>query len=442
MKTKIFSLLSSILLIVGLAACDNHNYGPEIQARGQLSFDGLAIDVDDSQVVVESRATSVNVAEYIVTVTDNNGEVVIESEYAKLPEVVDLVVGNYTVTVESHEVKDAEFEHPYYKGTSNIKIEANKVTDVGVITCKFASICVSIDYSDAIWPLIGDDFMVRVRLNDEAELTFVPDKTDKSKTKSQRGYFKAVSDTYAHSLIVNPVGSISGESVNNLRQIFNNVMAGEHHIVSFKIKNPVPQPEQEGSVDPADQISIDHQVSDFNIDHNLDAEEPNLGTNDRPGQEDGNNQGGEEPTPPDDNNDISMTTPEPDPKNGFEDKLEFGVPTPTTTTASGMVNIKAESGIQHLYLEIETSDSEFRDIARQMFGEGRYDMANPTPGSEANLAELNLSYGDAIRNKTEVPFDITSFIPLLSGFPGQHVFKLTVVSQKAELSKSLIFIAE
>ena len=94
MKTKIFSLLSSILLIVGLAACDNHNYGPEIQARGQLSFDGLAIDVDDSQVVVESRATSVNVAEYIVTVTDNNGEVVIESEYAKLPEVVDLVVGN------------------------------------------------------------------------------------------------------------------------------------------------------------------------------------------------------------------------------------------------------------------------------------------------------------------------------------------------------------
>ena len=426
MKTKIFSLLSSILLIVGLAACDNHNYGPEIQARGQLSFDGLAIDVDDSQVVVESRATSVNVAEYIVTVTDNNGEVVIESEYAKLPEVVDLVVGNYTVTVESHEVKDAEFEHPYYKGTSNIKIEANKVTDVGVITCKFASICVSIDYSDAIWPLIGDDFMVRVRLNDEAELTFVPDKTDKSKTKSQRGYFKAVSDTYAHSLIVNPVGSISGESVNNLRQIFNNVMAGEHHIVSFKIKNPVPQPEQEGSVDPADQISIDHQVSDFNIDHNLDAEEPNLGTNDRPGQETPGETGDNEN--PNDKK-ISITSAS---KDLDVDNINNVVGVQQNDGHEYKVNIKSEAPLTHIRVKI-ISNSLTDEMLKEVGLAAEFDLAEPKELKETLGTTFGFPVEDQIIGQYEIPFDITPFVPLLNIYSGElHQFELTVEAKDGD----------
>lgn len=440
MKTKIFSLFSSILLIAALAACDHHTYGPDMQTRGQLSFDGLAIDVDDSKLIVESRA-GMDVSQYIVTVTDKLGEVIIQSEYAGLPEVIDLVEGDYTVTVESHDVQPAEFDRPYYKGEENVTIEKNKVTNLGTIECYFSSICVSMDYSDAIWKLLGDDFKVRVRLNDEAELTYVPDLTSLLKTKAVKGYFKAV-DRFntKHTLIVNPVGTVSGESVNHLRQIFTEVQGGEQHIVKFKIKNPTEMPEQTGTVDFADNITIEHSVETSDIDHNLDVEEPDLGNSGRPGQENPN-----QPEVPDDpvlptDSDVNMTTP--DAENG-KDKLQLDVPTPTTTTASGLVNITAESGLAHLYLEITSTNDEFAGIAVGMFGTGRYDMAYPTPGTEENLEELHLSYGAAILNKKEVPFDITSFISLLSEFKGTHTFKLTVVSNKpSELSKSLIFVAE
>lgn len=442
MKTKIFSLLSSILLIAGLASCDNHNYGPEIQARGQLSFAGLKVEVDDSEVLVESRADdALNLADFIVTVTDNQGAIVFQDRFGSLPEVLDLLVGSYTVSVESHEVQPAEFNKPYYKGSLNIAIEKDKIKDVGTVECDFSSICVSIDYSDAIWPLLGDDFEVRVRLNDNAELTFKPDLTNRKNTRDLKGYFKAVSDTYSHTLIVNPVGTIYGNSINELRRAFEGVKAGEHHIVKFKLKNPVEPPKQTGNLDPALDIEIDHEVFDHNVEYDpISSEEPNLGSEDRPGQENPNQpEVPDDPVPPTDS-DVNMTTPDP---TGGVDKLQFGVPTPTTTSASGVVNITAESGLAHLYLEITSTNEEFAGIAVSMFGTGRYDMAYPTPGSEANLDELNLSYGSAILNQKEVPFDITSFIPLLSGFKGTHTFKLTVVSNKpSELSKSLIFVAE
>ncbi|MDE6703713.1 MAG: DUF4493 domain-containing protein [Muribaculaceae bacterium] len=441
MKTKIFSLLSSILFIAAIAACDHHTYGPDMQARGQLSFDGLAIDIDDSKVIVESRAgVGVDVSHYLVTVIDNLGEQIIQSEYVDLPEVIDLAEGDYTVIVESHDVQPAEFDRPYYKGEKKVTIVKNKVSNLGTIDCKFSSICVSMDYSDAIWKLLGDDFMVRVRLNDEAELTYVPDLTSLPKTKAVKGYFKAVDRLNTnHTLIVNPIGTVSGESVNHLRQIFTEVQGGQQHIIKFKIKNPTEMPEQTGTVDFADNISIEHKVETNDINHNLEIEEPDYGNSGRPGQETPDVPGIDDPVPPTDS-DVNMTTPD---ATAGKDKLQFDVPTPTTTTASGLVNITAESGLAHLYLEITSTNDDFAGVAVDMFGTGRYDMAYPTPGTEEGLDDLNLSYGAAILNKKEVPFDITRFIPLLTGFKGTHTFKLTVVSNKSsELSKSLIFVAQ
>lgn len=416
MKTKIFSLLSSILLIAGLAACDNHNYGPDMQARGQLSFDGLAIDVDDSKTIVESRA-GVDVSQYIVTVTDKLGDIIIQSEYAKLPEVIDLGVGEYTVTVESHDVQPAEFSRPYYKGTETVKVEANKITDVGSITCKFSSICVSVDYSEFIWPLLGDDFMVRVRLNDEAELTFVPDRTDISKTRALKGYFKAVDMTTNHTLIVNPVGTVSGESVNHLRQIFDEVKAGEHHIVKFKIKNPTTPPVQEGSIDPVNNISIDHSVTDHDINHDLNTEEPDLGDNDRPGQENPN-----QPENPDEKA-ITITS--------ASDDLNVDAVNNVVGVEQGdgheyKVNIESKAPLTHVRVKI-ISNSLNDEMLEGVGLAAKFDLAEPGDLKEALGTNFGFPIENEIIGQTNVLFDITPFVPLLNIYPGElHQFELTV----------------
>lgn len=115
------------------------------------------------------------------------------------------------------------------------------------------------------------------------------------------------------------------------------------------------------------------------------------------------------------------------------------------TPKNGVVNIHADSGIAHLYLEVVTDNEEFKDIALQMFGEEKFDFADPNMSDEtkSQLDPLGLSYGDAIIDQTDVPFDISTFIPMLAGFSGTTTFKLTVVSNNgSELTKSLIFKAE
>ena len=75
---------------------------------------------------------------------------------------------------------------------------------------------------------------------------------------------------------------------------------------------------------------------------------------------------------------------------------------------NGIVNIHADSGIAHLYIKVDTDNDDFRDIALQMFGEDKFDFADPNMSEEskAQLEPLGLSYGDAILNQTDVTFDI------------------------------------
>lgn len=422
MKTKIFSLLSSILFIAGLASCDNHNYGPEIQARGQLSFAGLKVEVDDSEVLVESRADdALNLADFIVTVTDNQGAIVFQDRFGSLPEVLDLLVGSYTVSVESHEVQPAEFNKPYYKGSLNIAIEKDKIKDVGTVECDFSSICVSIDYSDAIWPLLGDDFEVRVRLNDNAELTFKPDLTNRKNTRDLKGYFKAVSDTYSHTLIVNPVGTIYGNSINELRRAFEGVKAGEHHIVKFKLKNPVEPPKQTGNLDPALDIEIDHEVFDHNVEYDpISSEEPNLGSEDRPGQENPNQP--EDPENPDEKA-ITITSASADLN---VDAVNNVVGVEQGDGHEYKVNIDSKAPLTHVRVKIISNSLD----AEMLEGVGlaaEFDLAEPGNLKDALGTNFGFPVENEIIGQTNVLFDITPFVPLLNIYPGElHQFELTV----------------
>lgn len=47
MKNKILRLIPLIALVLGLSACDDHNYGGEDVAEGSISFASFGVDVQE-----------------------------------------------------------------------------------------------------------------------------------------------------------------------------------------------------------------------------------------------------------------------------------------------------------------------------------------------------------------------------------------------------------
>lgn len=433
MKTKILSIFSILAVALGFTACDDHNYGPELTDEGTLSFASFDVKVESSEVEIESRA-DIDISDYTVKIINDKSVTVNSFVYSDLPEIIALPVGDYTVKVESHAVQKAEFDRPYYAGSKTISIKSNAVTDAGTITCTFASIRVSIRYADSLKPLLGDDVAVRVKANDNGELTFTRDET-------RSGYFEAVDGSTT--LVAIFEGTVNGVS-QWLRTELTDVQAGQHRIITFRIKGMPEPPAETGSIDLSGGISVDASIVTVDKDGNVTVEEDVLDSSDRPGQEEPE-ETPDDPTPPvDDTADVSMTS-----------ELDFDNPNLTTETVSpgyGQVNIHVGSGLAHLYLEVTSNDSEFAGIALAMFGEGKFDIANP-PSEESmgSLDKLGIDNGDAIRGETDVIFDITQFIPMLDGFyngangaNGIHSFKLNVVGNDAneDLTKTLTFIAE
>ena len=172
-------------------------------------------------------------------------------------------------------------------------------------------------------------------------------------------------------------------------------------------------------------INIDTSVETVDKDGNVSVDEENLGSDDRPGQEEPD--GPDDPTPPGppaEDSDVTIKS----------EDLNLEGDNKTSEVKSAVVNIHAESGLKHLYLEVSSTNEDFSGIALSMFGIGKFDIANPpTEESANNLKVLGLDCGEAIQNKQDVIFDISKFIPMLDnapGFPGKHIFKLTAVSNK------------
>lgn len=431
MKLKYSAIALLTTLSLGLGACDNHNYGAEGDTMGRVSFESFGVDVEDNETVIDTRA-SVDVSDYLVKVTDSRGVTKLECAYAAVPEVMTLPVGEYTIDVKSHAVLAAEFNHPYYAGSKSFTVKANDITDIGTVTCKFASIRVTVKYSENLKPLLGDDVEVIVEAGTGGRLVFTP---SAHPAESFSGYFEAVDESTT--LIATFKGTVAGNPDMWLRKELTDVKAGHHRIITFKIKGLPEPPEETGTIDPGSGITLDTTVEDVDREGNVTVDEEILDDKDRPGQE-------EPEVDPDDPN--KPDKPDPKPENDVnitaaDPNLVFDEEIVLPKTVSGVVNISCTSGLAHLYLEVTTTNDDFKGIAVSMFGEGRFDLAYPGTTGDT-LKQMGLDVGEDIINKPEVVFDISTFIPLLEGFAGTTTFKLTPVSNDGnELSKSLIFVA-
>lgn len=435
MKSKILSVLSILALSCGFSACDDHHYGNEPTEEGSISFVEFGIDVNDNQSEIETRA-GVDVSTFLVKIIDaDKNATVRQSTYGELPGVISLPIGDYKIMVESHEVKSAEFDHPYYAGETTVKVSPNSITDAGKVICNFASIRVSVRYDSNLRPLLGDDVTVTVHANDEGELVFAHDET-------RSGYFRYLDGSTT--LIANLKGTINGKYT-EMRKEITDVKAGDHRIITYKVVLPPDFPSEEGSINPGEGVTIDSNVTVIDSDGNITIEEDNLGGSDRPGQEDPdpeNPDNPDQPTPPADN-DIDI-----DPAPGSDIVLD--TPNVIADVTTAIVNINAKSGIKNLYLSVVSNNDEFTNIAIGLFGNGDFDMAQASGDSANTLRGFGLPCGEEVLNKPSVKFNISSFVSLLGGFTDtvdggipRHEFIFKVVSNAGnEQTKSLIFTAE
>ena len=427
MKTNIFNILAAGSVMLAMTSCDG-TWTPPSPAEGELALGAMNVTNDDAVKLVQndmSRASSdTELQNYKVSISRKGESAPIYIyTYSEMPEVVTLSVGDYTVSVKSHDVQKAEWDKPYFIGSRDFSIASGKITEVEDIVCKFSSIKVTIAYSDELKSMLTEA-TVNVKANDLGELDFTLGET-------RAGYFEALEGSTT--MIVTFNGVLNGTAITKTVNI-TDVAAGQHRIITFGSKQIPDVPEQVGGIDPSEGITIDADMIIEDIDGNQTVVEDIIDAK-RPWGEEG---GGDDPNPP-------------TPPVGDDDAATFtsttldldGINDPTNAKFDGnpgtaVVTITCPEGFANLKVKITTDNAQFEAAVSEMLPL-EFDLAYPGD-QEENLASLEFPVGNDVIGKTELPSDISMFVPLLGNYSGTHTFTITAVDSKGnESSKALIF---
>lgn len=427
MKTKIFAFATALVLGIGLCAChDDPKGGEETVGKGSVNLKSMGIDVNNAEKVIETSRASVDLSDFQIKIFKESGELSNEWTYSSMPEVFELPVGKYTAKVFSHTVEKAAWDSPYFIGEKSFEIANDNITDLGIITCKLANIKVSIRYSKELRKYMGDDVRVTVMANDDGVLVFTPDET-------RSGYFEAIEGS--STIIVEFTGTVNG-TMETLRHTITDAAAGQHRIVTFKVKTPpgTTPTDPEGGIDPGTGIGIDVEVTDEDMTANIPNEEELLDPSDRPGGEDPGDEPGPDTPPvgPDQpENTITITS----------NDVNMDGPNDVAGLSQVIVNITAPKGITHLLVKISSTNDNFLSSAGEMLPL-EFDLAYPGDMAE-NFSSIGFPVGDQVIGQTALDFNISQFVPLLAAFPGTHEFKLTVQdADNMQQIKTLVLVAK
>lgn len=175
---KIMGIAALCALTLGACKKDKIDYaeveGNGTENVGYLSFaDFEATVMEDTENVTSSpktRAESVDVNTFDVTVTNQAGEVMTSFKYGEKPaEPIALDAGVYKVALSSGTMEGAAWDTPIYGTEKEFTIKRKEVTSVSDIVCKLMNIKVTVSYSaDLADQLDADNTKMTVELEDSA----------------------------------------------------------------------------------------------------------------------------------------------------------------------------------------------------------------------------------------------------------------------------------
>ncbi len=408
--------------MLGAASC-SEDWTPPVAEEGSVNLNSLSVDMSDAEKVSTSTVSraSVDLAPFIVTVS-NGADYTRTYTYGDMPEVLTLPVGSYTISVKSHEVQKAEWERPLYLGTKEFTVTKGKITDIGVVTASFASLKVTVQFTDDLKPLLGDDVKVTVIANDQGSLVYTPSET-------RAGFFEVVEGS--NTMIARFEGTIDGVYTTQDTP-FSDVEAGQHRIVRYSAKSNPDIPEQSGGISGSG-ITLDTSVINQDINSDVIVSEDNIDSSDRPGQEEPDQPGpGPDEPGPDEPGEKPVTF---EPFNSPNLDLD-AENVATADFGNAIVRISASKGIKSLVVNIHTSNEVLPGLLAGMGLGEPFDLADINEDSTTgdSVKTLNLPFNSQVAGQTEVDFNISDFVPLLVDLAGNHEFTITVTDNdnKAE----------
>lgn len=407
MKSLLFTLTALMALL--FSSCHSEEMRMKETGKGEVSLAKFAISVEVEIGDIEfSRASDIDVSNYIITIKDAKGEEVGHWIYDEMPEIISLAVGNYTVEAASSSQPTTGIDNPYYKGEQEFTIEANKLTEVETIVCQLANICVTFDFTDEFAELIEDDFEAVLKIGDNS-VTMTKDDVE----NERKAYLPAVSEN--NSLDITWKGTLDGEAKEGtMRQ--DNIQAGEMHTVNFNL-------DKVDEVYPFGlkvSIQIDETIS--RVDDMLvvnPGTEPPL--EDFPAEDGGEDEGTGGGGTTSDAPTIVGTSFKGSPFDIDNDVLEIKEGEVVTLK----VTLSSSVGIGHVYVTID-SETLTPDVLQSVGLTSSFDLVEPGQ-YESALNGLGFPVADEVKGKKTVLFDITNFTSLM-GIYGEanHNFILRV----------------
>lgn len=397
-----FTLLAGVLVF---SACHSEAMDENVsEAKGNLNLSSLKtdVDLDIETVYVGSRADeTVDVSNFLVAIYDSKSQKVEQWKYSEMPEIVSLTVGTYSIEVLSAEAPSNGFDAPFYKGTATCEIKENELVDVPAITCKLANMLFSVVYDEEFQDKVGSDVVTTISVGENS--------LDIPYTETRKAYLIAPEGETA-ALNVTLKGTIDGETIDYSKRI-DQVRVGVHNIIKYEF-----DPVSDGSMgDGTLNVAI-------NVDSSMNESDEVVGTNpgEEPGIDDFPTEGGEDPGEGGEQNAPSIIGSDfnGDPFDIENDVLDI------KGASTLKVEINAENGIAHLYVEIQSETLDVTEVGLT----NNFDLAYPGD-LEEGLNGLGFPTGANVIGQKHTTFDISTFTGLLVGFEGNHNFVIRVVDQ-------------
>lgn len=428
MKNIFLICFTLMVVLFTFSAC--HSEKMETGATdvtGQLSLASMKMEVDlkVDTVYPQSRA-GVDVSNFLLTIKNSQGEQVEQYTYSEMPEIISLPVGTYTVVASSAEAATNGFDVPFYTGsTEQFTIKENELTEVSALTCRLANVMISVEYDEELRKLMGEDVVTTVTIKEKTRDMIKEYSLDIPSSETRKAYLIAPASVSPMDITLK--GTIDGEFVTEVNRV-DEVQAGQYNIIKYTLS-----PVDDGNNSEGGNLNIA-----INIDSSMTSSDETVGVNpgEEPGIDDFPTDGGEEPGDGDGDgeggitSDISITG-----KDLGGSPFDIDQTQTITGATTLIVGIEVPAGIQNLKVTISSDNEDFGSIGASF---GTFDLANPGD-KESMIAELGLPYGTAVKDKTELDFDISTFTSLLIPFDGTHTFNIAVTDNQGKTeSKSLV----
>lgn len=415
MKNIFFVCLA--LLIFSFSSCHSEKMESDsTDVTGLVNLKSLKMEVDLKldTIYPKSRA-GVDVSGFLIAINNKEGVQVEQYTYSKMPEIISLPVGNYTIIASSASEATNGFDAPFYKGSTTFAVEENKLTEVNSLTCTLANVMNSVEYADDLRALMSDDVVTTIKIGTNS--------LDIPVAETRKAYLVAPASTGVMEITLK--GTIDGEAVNVSERV-ENVKAGQYNIIKFKLS---PVDDEDNKVGGSAAINI-------NIDSSMTSSDETVGVNpgEEPGIDDFPTDGGEEPGDGEGGDETEQNKPTIEGTSFGGSSFDIDNDRLTISGATELkVTIKAVNGIANLFVDIISETLDVSEVGLPK----SFDLAYPGDNSEA-LSGLGFPVGAEVINQTDVLFDISTFTAFLPTFKGNHDFKIRVVDSKGlEETKTL-----